>query len=72
MVIAGKHYLVWNKVAGVDRYMIYRRNTIDEANNGMSPTKLGETVDNKFEFGFDDSATQPSYKYFAVQGICSD
>lgn len=72
MLIAGKHYLVWNKVAGVDRYIVYRWDTLDKMNQNISPEKLGETVENRFEFGFDDRDQEPSYKYFAVQGMCSD
>lgn len=69
-VIAGKHYLVRNKVVWVDRYVVYQSNNASSSINQM--TKIGETSENKFEFAYDDQATQPLYKYFAVQWICSD
>lgn len=70
MLIAWKHYLVWNKVAGVDRYTVYQSDT--PSSDITSMTKIWDTVDNKFEFAFDETATEPAYKYFAVQGTCNN
>lgn len=70
MLIAWKHYLVWNKVAWVDRYTIYQSETPNSDISSM--TKMWDTVDNKFEFAFDETATEPAYKYFAVQWTCNN
>lgn len=70
MLIAWKHYLVWNKVAWVDRYTVYQSET--PSSDISSMTKIGDTVDNKFEFAFDENATEPAYKYFAVQWTCNN
>ncbi len=70
VTIAGKHYLIRERQAGVDRYMVYRGDTPGLSLQQMA--KLGETTENKFEFAFNDNTSTPEYKYFAVQGICSD
>ncbi|HMY81162.1 MAG TPA: hypothetical protein PK048_04985 [Candidatus Absconditabacterales bacterium] len=70
MVIAGKHYIVWNKVSGVERYVVYQSSSQSVGVSNM--VKLGETVDNKFEFAYDSSAKEATYSHFTVQGICSD
>lgn len=70
VVIAGKNYLTWTKQAGVERYVVYQSSTPGADLSQM--TKVGETVDNKFEFAFDHSATEPVYRYYSIQGVCSD
>gem|GEM_PF-1270323 len=70
VVIAGRHYLIWNKQNGVERYIVYRSDTL--GNDVSQMTKLGETSENRFEFSFNGNAKAPEYKYFAVQGMCSD
>lgn len=70
MLIAGTHYLVWNKVPGVDRYTIYQSDT--PSNDIKSMSKVGDTVDNKFAFSFDEAATEPAYKYYSVQWACNN
>ncbi len=65
-----KHYLVWDKIKWVDRYIVYSSDSI--SNNISTMTKIWETSQNRFEFYYDKSATNPVYKYYAVQWVCND
>ncbi len=69
-LIAGKHFLVWNKQAWVERYIVYQSSNPDASIDQMS--KVGETSESKFEFAFDEEAKEPMYNYFAVQWVCAD
>lgn len=65
-----KHYLIWDKVSWVDRYIIYNADYPTE--NIASMNKIWETSQNRFEFYYDANAKTPVYKYYIVQGICND
>ncbi len=69
-MIAGKNYLTWTKQSGVERYVVYQSSTPWSDLSQM--TKIGETVDNKFEFAYDSTATEPVYRYYSIQGVCND
>lgn len=65
-----KYFLIWDKISWVDRYIVY--NSDYPTDNINSMVKIGETSQNKFEYYFDEKAPTPTYKYYIVQGICSD
>jgi len=66
-IINWKHYLVWDKVNGVEKYII------SVADDPKWPfNKLWETTDTKREYPFDKNAKKTIYKFYKVEGVCSD
>ena len=70
IVIGDKHYLSRNRVAGIDRYIVYKSDT--ETKDLTAMTKVGETSDDKFEYPYDPNASQEQYVYYAIQAVCAD
>jgi hypothetical protein len=63
----GKHYLVWDKVDGVEKYIIY---VADKPDGPFD--KVGETTDTKWEYPFDPNTEKVIYKYYKVEAQCED
>ncbi len=65
-----RHYLTWNEIQNVEKYIIYRS---ERATSDISKMqKVTEVTENRFEYPFNKSAKQEKYAYYAVQAICKD
>lgn len=65
-----KHYLTWNKVSGVERYIVYSSDK--QTTNISAMSKIWETSQTQFEYYYDENAKDPIYKYYTVQWVCND
>jgi len=65
--VNGQHYIIWDKVDWVNKYIIY---VADKPDGPFE--KLGETTETKWEYPFDPDAKKVVYKYFKVEAVCSD
>lgn len=66
----GKHFITWNKLDNVDRYIIYKS---DATTNSFDQMNLvWETSDNYFQIPFDNTTKTVSYSNYAVQAVCKD
>lgn len=66
--IWNKHYLVRNKVANVEKYLIYR----SEYEDGSDRQFVGESLVPRYEYPFDNTAEEDIYAYYDVEAICND
>ncbi len=65
-----KNYLVWDKASNITKYIIYKAEDINWT--PWTFVKVAETIDNKWEYPFDNMAKKDIYAYFKVVWICKD
>lgn len=64
------YYLVWNKVDGATKYIVYKSDTQVEGLDKMQ--KVTETTDTRFNYPFDPKASAETYAYYQVVAECAD
>ncbi|MEF2175759.1 MAG: hypothetical protein V3575_04780 [Candidatus Absconditabacteria bacterium] len=69
--INGKNYLVWDKVDGASKYIIYKSDS-DPDGNKNNMVKVGETTELMFEYPFDINSKKDIYSYYSVYANCSN
>ena len=62
------HYLIWDKVDEVKKYVIYSSSTPD----GKNKTKVYETTDTSYEYPFDRTSKEDVFMYFWIIWVCED
>jgi hypothetical protein len=72
-----QYYIVWNAIAGVTEYRIFRTDiehgSMDRSSLNPSDFQpLGTTSDTRFSYPFDINAPKDQYAYFAVHASCVD
>ncbi|MFA5748416.1 MAG: hypothetical protein WC872_04905 [Candidatus Absconditabacterales bacterium] len=68
--IGDKHFLVWTAVQNVEKYIIYRSEYETDKTDDMK--KVGESIENKFEYPFNKLSKKNEYAYYVVEAICKD
>lgn len=66
--IWNNHYLIWDKVENVSKYIVYSSST----ESGRNRVKVYETTDTSYEYPFDDTAKEEKFAYFWIVWICDD
>lgn len=64
------YYFVWEEIENVDKYIIYRSDSITESINDMQ--KVWETEMTRFEYPFDPDSLNEEFAYYAVVALCSN
>lgn len=62
------HYLIWDKVENVSKYIVYS----SESASGTDRTKIYETTDTSYEYPFDYTAEEDQFMYFRIVWVCED
>lgn len=62
------HYLIWDKVDEVKKYVVYSSPTPD----GKNKTKVYETTDTSYEYPFDHTSKEDVFMYFWIIWVCED
>ena len=62
----GSNYLVWDKVPGASKYIVYEGDTSDKL------TATATVTGTSYKLPFDPNAKKVKYSYFAVKASCDD
>lgn len=62
------HYLVWDKVDNVSKYIVYSSTTPSLTDR----VKVYETSDTSYEYPFDYSSEEDIFMYFWIEWVCED
>lgn len=70
MISNGQHYISWNKLDNVDRYIIYKSDSQTSSFDNMN--FVWETSNSYFQIPFDTNSKIPIYSTYSVQAVCKD
>ena len=65
-----QHYISWEKLEWVDRYIIYKSEW--DATDFSSMNMVWETSNSYFQIPFDSTSKTPIYNNYSVQAVCKD
>ena len=66
--IWNSHYLIWDKVENVSKYVVYS----SESPLWIDKIKVYETTDTSYEYPFDYTSEEDQFMYFRIVWICDD
>lgn len=69
-IVWEKHYLVRSGILNVEKYIIYRSETLTSDMTKMK--KIGETTGTMFEYPFNKFSKNKEYAFYSVVAVCND